>query len=127
MTERWKAVPGYEGFYEVSDLGRVRSLERTEPHGVHAGYTRTRHARILKANTGGEGRYPVVRLRSKTFTVHSLVLKAFVGPRPPGFCACHWPDTDKTNCNLSNLRWDTYSANNAERRMPPKKAAKNDF
>lgn len=45
------------------------------------------------------------------FFVHDLVLLAFVGPRPDGMEACHSPDHDRSNNALSNLRWDTHSAN----------------
>lgn len=47
--------------------------------------------------------------------VHTLVLEAFVGPRPEGMQACHYPDHDKTNNRLDNLRWDTQSNNLRDR------------
>jgi hypothetical protein len=46
--------------------------------------------------------------------IHSLVLEAFVGPRPPGLIGCH-NDGDRTNNRLGNLRWDTYKANEADK------------
>ncbi len=49
--------------------------------------------------------------KDKTFAVHSLVLTAFVGPKPEGMLACHHPDNDPYNNRLENLRWDTPKAN----------------
>jgi hypothetical protein len=122
-VEQWRAIPGFEGFYEVSDLGRVRSLERDEPYRRRPGsFLRRRPARLLALSRGSNG-YLTVLLRGKTHTVHTLVLKAFVGPRPAGLCCCHFPDPSPANNQLSNLRWDTYAANNAERRMPSREAS----
>lgn len=59
--------------------------------------------------------YPVVGLmingKQKIRYVHHLVLEAFVGPRPKGMQACHFPDRDPRNSKLLNLRWDTPSGN----------------
>lgn len=123
MSERWLPIPGFEGRYEVSDLGRVKSLGRTETFtsnltsGARGNVTRTKREKMLRASPCPNG-YLTVRLLGKTFTVHSLVLHAFVGPRPNGFAACHG-DADKQNNRLTNLRWDSYTANNYERRMVP--------
>ena len=54
--------------------------------------------------------------KAKSLTVHSLVLEAFVGPRPEGSQECHFPDRNKLNNNLSNLRWDTPSGNSLDRK-----------
>jgi hypothetical protein len=58
----------------------------------------------LKSLLAGEG-------PRRTFAVHSLVLRAFVGPRPAGMCCCH-RDGDRVNNRLENLRWGTYKDNN---------------
>ncbi len=52
-------------------------------------------------------------LDGKTYSrsVHQLVLETFVGPRPEGMEACHYPDDDKSNNRLENLRWDTHGEN----------------
>lgn len=105
-TERWLPVPGYEGLYEVSDLGRVRSLPR------QVGYGRIK-GRILKALPGRNG-YPRVNLwkdqRAKMHHVHSLVLAAFTGPRPEGYETRHL-DGDRCNNTLANLSYGTPSEN----------------
>lgn len=100
MTENWKAVPGYGGLYEVSDLGRVRSYARGT-------------ARLLRPGIASHG-YPTVALgRGKSRTVHSLVAEAFLGPRPAGQEVCH-RDGDRANPALSNLVYGTRSENNID-------------
>jgi|SRR6516165_2009122 len=115
MSERWQPVTGYEGSYEVSDRGRVRSIGRTIPH--RKTKMRTLPTRILSQKmTGRNGRlYPTVELRSADhrrhpYKVHRLILEAFIGPRPENHQACHAND-DPTDNRLENLRWDTRSAN----------------
>jgi hypothetical protein len=112
--EIWRRIPGRDG-YEVSDLGRVRSVDRTVTK-----MTRGRPAlhrlkgRVLKPGTTARG-YLVVALGHRgTIYVHHLVLLAFVGPRPAGHQAAHG-DGDRTNNVLSNLRWATPKENTADR------------
>jgi hypothetical protein len=118
MSEQWRPVLGYEGFYEVSDLGRVRSVERVVSMTNHTNQTRHRvPARILKAGTQRSGHQIVslwARGRGKTRAVHRLVLDAFVGPRPPGMECLHANDAAADN-RLSNLSWNTRSANMYDR------------
>lgn len=111
--ERWRAVVGHEGKYEVSDHGRVRSLSRIVMHRHQSGklVPHPLQGRMLSAGTMKSG-HKVVALGRETNTVlvHVLVLEAFVGPCPKAFWACHWDD-DGGNNHLGNLRWDTPSAN----------------
>lgn len=106
MSEKWLPIPGYEGAYEVSDLGRVRSVART-------GATRRIPQRILRQSVGTHG-YPKVTLqkglRGKSHTVHSLVALAFLGPRPGGMEVRHM-DGNRLNPASSNLRYGTPSEN----------------
>lgn len=115
MTDdRWMPVVGFEGFYEVSDTGKVRSLRHMTKQGVRGG-------RVLTPHVGPKG-YLTVGLtatalgRRETRYVHELVLEAFVGPRPTGMDACHDPDPTRSNCHLANLRWDTRRSNFADKR-----------
>jgi hypothetical protein len=103
MNERWRPVVGYEGLYEVSDRGRVRSLR--------FGRWGTRH-RMLRGWTHDGYRYVELSRRpgSTAMRVHCLVLEAFIGPRPPGLYGCH-NDGNPGNNELGNLRWDTPTSN----------------
>jgi hypothetical protein len=110
MTEQWRPVPGFEGSYEVSDHGRVRSVDRLVPY--RDGNHRRRKGQILAGRLDPDGR-PTVSLRKSPpyrARVQRLVLEAFVGPAPEGTVCCH-NDGDPTNNRLSNLRWDTMTAN----------------
>lgn len=114
LAERWLPVPGYEGFYEISDLGRVRSVDRVVR--ISDGRLVPYKGKLLSAKTSRG--YKIVNLHKpgieKYRTVHSLVLEAFIGPRPDGLECCHW-DGNPANNVLSNLRWDTRSANGQDR------------
>lgn len=102
MMERWLPISGYEGLYEVSDRGRIRSLHgagkiRATP--LVAGYP------SLFLSKGG---------KKKFFYVHALVTRAFLGPCPEGKEVAHW-DGVKTNCVLANLRYATPVENDADK------------
>lgn len=112
--ERWLPVVGFEGMYEVSDHGRVKSLPCRVPYGSN-GATVGRRGRIMKpwwvSNQGNRQGTLVVGLgRGNRFRVSHLVLEAFVGPCPDGQIARHLDD-DKANNHISNLVWGTYSEN----------------
>ena len=117
MTEEWRAIPGFEGFYEVSDLGNVRSVDRWVTF-----MNRGREASLFyhaqpMARAPHPGGYVLVHLykdqKRKAMTVHKAVMLAFVGPRPPHLEILHGDD-DKTNCRLGNLRYGTRLQNVAE-------------
>lgn len=114
-VEEWRPIPDWEGIYDVSDLGRVKSLERVVMRGN--GWKYTVRERILKLTSDKDG-YPGVGLcmngRAKHFLVHRLVLLAFVGLPPPGHEGCH-EDNNPGNPRLSNLRWDTSAGNQADK------------
>lgn len=112
--ECWLPVPGHEGLYEVSDLGRVRSLERLETVTRQGrSYIRRRRERLLRATPDPDG-YLKVRLYRDSVPdeckVHILVLTAFVGPRPDGMLGRHINDVNADNW-LANLAWGTPSDN----------------
>lgn len=106
VSEEWRPVVGYEGFYEVSSLGRVRSLDRYFGRRLYQG-------RVLKAITITGG-YQSVNLcvngEIRKGGVHLLVMAAFVGPKPHGMHTCH-NNGDPGDNRLENLRYDTPSAN----------------
>ncbi len=101
MTE-WAPVPGWAA-YLVSDDGRVYSMG--------AGQYLKPSAR--KRHGTDRVKHYAVNIGRRVRRVHHLVLEAFVGPRPSGLQACHW-DGDPSNNALSNLRWDTPKANQAD-------------
>lgn len=121
-SERWLPVPGYEGYYEVSDHGRVRSLDRwietvNRWGGPHRYF---KPGRVLreKRKKNPLHAYAVVDLSVKskidTRLVHRLVLEAFIGPCPDGMEACHGPRGLFDN-SLNNLQWGTFSQNAYDR------------
>jgi hypothetical protein len=117
MAEVWLPVPGYEGMYDVSDQGRVRSLDRTilcRPNKANgAPYMMSVKGKILSPvlNTGG---YPMASLarsdRLRKMPVHVAVLLAFVGARPDGLVTRHLNGNRQDN-RLENLAYGTQSEN----------------
>lgn len=109
--ECWRAIPGYEGIYEVSTLGQLRSLDRMAR--TSAGHLKRIAGQPLKQGYVGAG-YPSFVLakngKKRTRTVHSLVLLAFVGPRPSGMEVRHLNGM-KTDNRLTNLAYGTRSDN----------------
>lgn len=95
--ELWRPVVGYEGWYEVSDQGRVRRVFSP-----------------LKPQCGGTAGYPSVILSVRgavrRLMVHRLVAEAFLGPCPPGHQVNH-KDTNRRNARLDNLEYSTPSNN----------------
>lgn len=112
QIEEWRPVVKFEGLYEVSSLGRIRSLDRLDSIG------RRRLGQVLE-NARISGRYFSVRLckngRTICRAVHILVLEAFVCVRPLGMQGCHFPDRNTRNNRLDNLRWDTPKSNCGDR------------
>lgn len=103
-AEKWKPVLGFEGRYEVSDLGRVRSLITSKIMRLalsNCGYLRVGLTSSPKQQIGR--------------TVHSLVAEAFIGPRPDGLVVNH-KDTNKHNNASSNLEYVTPQENTAHAR-----------
>lgn len=106
--EEWRPVIGWEGRYQVSSRGEIRSVDRIVTD--YTGATRTFKGRKLKAYAKDSGHLQVTLPDRRKYKVHHLVLEAFVGPRPDGLVGCH-NDGDATNNNASNLRWDTQVEN----------------
>ena len=114
MNEQWRPVKGYEGKYEVSDLGRVRSLDRQElvmNHGVLT--PMSFKGKVLKPSIVN-GYYHVALLdhqKHKTAKVHRLVAMAFVSGYFEGADVNHI-DENKLNNRADNLEWCTRQHNN---------------
>lgn len=101
-NEEWRALPSDSDF-EVSSLGRIRSLPRLRSDG------RRVTGKILKDNPCTNG-YPQVLLKGKTKMVHRLVAEAFV-QNPDGLPFVNHKDGDKANSTPGNLEWVTFSQN----------------
>lgn len=115
QSETWRDIPGYEGYYQASDLGGIKSLRRVIMRSN--GSPQTIRERILKPAFDTFGYLHVVLNAPdksiKTFRVHRLVMWAFNGPTPDGLEICH-NDGEHTNNRLDNLRFDTHAANMAD-------------
>lgn len=119
--EKWRPVPGWETLYEVSSLGRVRSVDRVvmckNPWGVTAG--RRFKSKMLRSDPGACG-YHYVSLsrpgliRQKHY-VHDLVARAFLGPRPPGKLVRHLNDHIHNN-TPENLAYGDMKQNSRDAR-----------
>jgi hypothetical protein len=112
MTEQWKDVPGYEGQYQVSDAGNVRSLDRKLEQMSRWGtlYTKKSAGIMLRPGRMPGGHMSVALGRGNSQCVHKLVLLAFVGPPPAGHECLHGNGVPSDN-RLANLRWGTRSEN----------------
>lgn len=115
--EIWKPVDGYEGAYEVSNLGRVRSVDRiVNTNNGHKEYSYLVKGKLLKMsyNCKGESGYPVVSLCkdgvAKGHTVHRLVATAFI-PNPNNLPVVNHIDCNPSNNAVANLEWCTQSEN----------------
>lgn len=112
LHEEWRPVVGREGKNEVSNLGRVRSLDRVVMRTIRNGTTFPQSAKgkILEPSNHSQG-YRVVSIdgRRKAY-VHALVAAAFIGPRPGGHDVNHI-DGDKTNNAATNLEYTTRLGN----------------
>lgn len=110
MSEVWKDIPGYESLYQVSDMGRVKSLSKEIWNGKS--YF-TSQEKLLKLSKGSNERLYVCLYKNKKmkrYSTYHLVALTFIGERPKGYIVAH-KDGDIYNNKLSNLRYDTRSQN----------------
>ena len=106
--EVWKDIKGYEGHYQVSDFGRVKSVDRISPKG-------NRLAEKVMQTCFDPGGYIFVSLwkdgKKRNFKVHRLVLESFNPVEGMKKLDCNHRDEDKTNNRLANLEWLTRKEN----------------
>lgn len=118
--EEWRPVPAHSG-YEVSNTGRVRSIDRIVR--VKGRGKRALKGRVLKQGTMPAG-YRYVRGVGGTFLVHRAAALAFLPPRDGAECVDHI-DGDKANNCIENLRWATMAENQANRIKGRERASSN--
>lgn len=113
MTEIWKDIEGFEGKYQISNLGRVKTLRRIYFSGVNHSQERIQEEKILSQKVSKNTGYCIVLLygdRRHYLTVHRLVAEAFL-PKILGRDIINHKDGNKQNNRVDNLEWCTYSEN----------------
>lgn len=113
-SEEWRAVVGFENYYEVSNLGSVRSVIRRITRITKGGSYQTRPygGKVLSPKVQDKGHLEVSlwkKNKGKTKSVHRLVLESFLGPQP--HLVCNHIDGNPGNNKLENLEWCTQKEN----------------
>jgi len=116
MKEIWRTIPGYKGYYEVSNRGRVRSLDRIITDSL--GRISRLRGRILRLHPTSDGNHRSILLAkngiNKRMLVHVIVARVFIGKKPKGKCVAHNNGRGWDN-NVKNLRYDTMAGNHADK------------
>ena len=110
MTEVWKDIKDFEGLYQISNLGRIKSMQR---YVKNKSSKRVVKEKMLKNQINNKGYYSVIlRKNGKTFTktVHRLIAIAFIENKNNYPCINH-KDGNKLNDKLDNLEWCSYKHN----------------
>ena len=111
MTEIWKDIQGYEGFYQISNLGNVKSLERVVDKGN--GILQHRKERIMNKRESVDGYYVAklnVNKKSKSIAIHILVARHFID-NPNNYPEVNHKDCNRKNNQVDNLEWCTHQQN----------------
>lgn len=114
MQEIWKDIPNYEGLYQVSNLGNIKSLSKIIER--KNGYKLSIKERNIKKWLANNGYYMVSlwkNSKGKFITIHRLVAQAFLDNKTNLPCINH-KDGNKLNNNINNLEWCSYGYNEKE-------------
>lgn len=117
--ENWKPIPGYEGYYEASDYGRVRSVERIVASSCRNGGQRFRPAKVLRLKRRSNGYLSVSLSRDgviKDALVHRLVAETFLGKPTSDQKVVNHLNLNKTDNRVLNLEWCSQGDNNRHSR-----------
>ena len=117
-NEEWRDIRGFEGFYQVSNLGRVRSVEREVKM---KDFVVTRRSFIKKIHKKTNGYYGLLLSKndsSKNYSIHRLVAEAFI-PNPLNLPQVNHKNEDKSDNRAENLEWCTakYNSNYGTRKL----------
>lgn len=112
MVELWKDIKNYEGLYQVSNMGRIKSLKRIIKY--KNGRNQVYNSKILKPLSYKDKYLKIVLYKNKigkTFAIHRLVAQAFI-PNPYNYPVINHKDENKHNNKVDNLEWCTVKYNN---------------
>lgn len=112
-NEIWKQINGYEGLYEISNFGNVRSCERVVSHGKGSS-SRKLKSKLIRPWDDNHGYHSVSLSKNgkvKKYKVHRLVAEAFI-PNPEGKATVNHINEIRSDNRVSNLEWATYQENN---------------
>lgn len=112
MLETWKDIAGFEGYYQISNFGNVRSVTRAVHH--PKGGVRVCRSRPIKPALNGDGYYFVVLQKNHTakpYRINRLVAEAFIG-NPANLPCVNHIDKNRLNNHVDNLEWCTVEYNN---------------
>ena len=110
MGEEWKDIKGYEGQYQVSNFGNVRSLDRYVIHMGNKMFCKGKNIKLTKSNGGYMVFHFSINGKMKALNVHRLVAEAFIDNPDNKPCVNHL-DCNRTNNRIDNLEWCTHSEN----------------
>lgn len=115
MTEIWKDIPNYEGLYQVSNLGRIKSIGRRVSWKFYdKPCARNHNERMITPEVGKIGYYRVGLCKNgkrTRYSLHRIIAKAFI-PNPDNLPTVNHKNGIKTDNRLENLEWVSYSDNN---------------
>lgn len=111
MVEVWKDIPGYEELYEINNIGKIKTKERTFVDKMGRNYLKK--SILCNSNDDGKGYLQIVLTKNgkrKSFKIHKLVAKTFI-PNPNNLPQVNHKDENKENNNVDNLEWCTRKYN----------------